>query len=56
MATADDARATALSLPRACEVLVRDRVTFRVRRIVFAALSPDEAVTGSGYPKKNARR
>ncbi|HEX4787550.1 MAG TPA: MmcQ/YjbR family DNA-binding protein [Actinospica sp.] len=52
MVTAEDVRAIALSLPRAYEALVRDRVKFRVGRIVFASLSPDETVLGFGYPKE----
>jgi hypothetical protein len=52
MVTADEVREIALSLPRAYEVLVRDRVKFRVGRIVFASLSPDETVMGFGYPKE----
>jgi hypothetical protein len=52
MVTGDDVRAIALSLPRAYEALVRDRVKFRVGRIVFLALSPDEAVMGFGYPRE----
>ncbi len=52
MVTADDVRAIALSLPRAYEALVRDRVKFRVGRIVFVALSQDETVMGFGYPKE----
>jgi len=50
--TAEDVRAIALSLPRAYEALVRDRVKFRVGRIVFASLSPDETVMGFGYPRE----
>ena len=50
--TADDVREIALSLPRAYEALVRDRVKFRVGRIVFLALSPDETVLGFGYPRE----
>ena len=50
-ATVDDVRAIALSLPRAYEVLVRDRVKFRVGQIVFAALSRDETVLGFGFPR-----
>jgi hypothetical protein len=50
--TADDVRAIALSLPRAYEALVRDRVKYRVGRIVFLSLSPDETVLGFGYPKE----
>jgi hypothetical protein len=52
MVTADDVRTIALSLPRAYEALVRDRVKFRVGRIVFLSLSPDETVLGFGYPKE----
>jgi len=50
--TADDVRAIALSLPRAYEALVRDQVKFRVGRIVFASLSPDETVLGFGFPRE----
>jgi hypothetical protein len=50
--TADDVRAIALSLPRAYEALVRDRVKFRVGSLVFASLSPDETMLGFGYPKE----
>lgn len=50
--TADDVREIALSLPRAYEALVRDQVKFRVGRIVFAALSPDETVLGFGFPRE----
>jgi hypothetical protein len=52
MATADDVRRVALSLPRAYEALVRDRVKFRVGRIVFLAISPDEELLGFGFPKE----
>ncbi|MFC0528420.1 MmcQ/YjbR family DNA-binding protein [Phytohabitans kaempferiae] len=52
MVTADDIRRVALSLPRAYEALVRDRVKFRVGRIVFVSLSADETVMGFGYPKE----
>lgn len=52
MVTAEDVRAFALTLPRAYEAVVRDRVKFRVGRIVFLALSRDEAELGFGYPKE----
>lgn len=42
----------ALSLPRAYEALVRDRVKFRVGRIVFVALSRDETAMGCGFPRE----
>ena len=53
MVTADDVRRVALGLPRAYEALVRDRVKFRVGRLVFASLSPDETVMGFGFPKEH---
>lgn len=51
MAAADDVRRVALTLPRAYEALVREHVKFRVGRIVFLAISPDEELLGFGYPK-----
>jgi hypothetical protein len=50
--TIEDVRAVASTLPRAYEVLVRDRVKFRVGRIVFLAFSRDETIMGFGYPKE----
>ncbi|MGY0233952.1 MmcQ/YjbR family DNA-binding protein [Longispora urticae] len=50
--TADDVRAIALSLPRTTEHLVRDRVKFRIRSIVYLSLSPDETLMGFGFPKE----
>jgi len=52
MVTIDDVRPYALSLPRSYEVLVRDRVKFRVGRIVYVALSRDESQMGFGFPKE----
>lgn len=52
MVSLDEVRQIALSLPRAYEALVRDRVKFRVGRIVFIALSRDETVMGFGYPRE----
>jgi len=52
MATAQGVRRIALGLPRAYEALVRDRVKFRVGRIVFLAISPDEELLGFGFPKE----
>jgi hypothetical protein len=48
---ADIRRATA-GLPRSYEVLVRDRIKFRVGRIVYLAVSPDEESMGIGFPKE----
>ena len=50
--TVEDVREVALSLPRAYEVLVRDAVKFRVGRLVFVSLSPDETLMGFGFPKE----
>jgi hypothetical protein len=49
--TVDAVRKLALSLPRSYEVLVRDRVKFRVGRIVYLALSQDEKAMGFAFPK-----
>ena len=51
MVTVHDVRAVALSLPRTTEGLVRDHVKFRVGRIVYASVSPDETIMGFGYPR-----
>ena len=48
----DDARVIAETLPRSYEALVRDRVKFRVGRIVYAAFSRDESIMGFGFPKE----
>src|SRR5215475_15117182 len=50
--TIEDVREFASQLPRAYEALVRDRVKFRVGRIVFLAFSRDEQVMGFGFPKE----
>ena len=50
--TIDDVRREALALPRAYEAVVRDRVKFRVGRIVFLAASQDETLLGFGFPKE----
>jgi hypothetical protein len=50
--TIDDVRQFASRLPRAYEALVRDRVKFRVGRIVFLAFSRDEQIMGFGFPKE----
>jgi hypothetical protein len=50
--TIDDVRPLASSLPRAYEALVRDRVKFRVGRIVWLAFSRDETLMGFAFPKE----
>ncbi|HEX9377769.1 MAG TPA: MmcQ/YjbR family DNA-binding protein [Actinomycetota bacterium] len=52
MATIDGVREVALSLPRSYEALVRDRVKFRVGRIVYLAFSRDESRMGFAFPKE----
>lgn len=53
MATTIDAvRELASSLPRSYEALVRDRVKFRVGRIVYLAFSRDETLMGFAFPKE----
>jgi hypothetical protein len=52
MVTVEDVRSLAMSLPRTTEALVRDRVKFRVGRIVYIAFSRDETVMGFAFPKE----
>ncbi|HEY2042743.1 MAG TPA: MmcQ/YjbR family DNA-binding protein [Jatrophihabitans sp.] len=52
MVTIEDVRSIALSLPRSYEAVVRDRVKFRVGRIVYLALSRDETILGFGFPRE----
>jgi hypothetical protein len=41
-----------MGLPRTTEHLVRDRVKFRVGRLVYVALSRDETLMGFGFPRE----
>ena len=41
-----------MSLPRTSEHLIRDHVKFRVGRLVYASVSPDEERLGFGFPKE----
>jgi hypothetical protein len=52
MVTVEQVRAFAMTLPRTTEALVRDRVKFRVGRIVYVAFSRDETVMGFAFPKE----
>jgi hypothetical protein len=52
MATVDDARAVAATLPRSYEAVVRGRLKLRVGRIVYVAFSHDETLMGFGFPKE----
>ena len=52
MVSIEQVRALALSLPRTEEALVRDRVKFRIRSIVYLAFSRDETLMGFAFPKE----
>jgi len=56
VATLDDVREIALSLPRTTEHLIRDHTKFRVGRLVYASVSADEERMGFGSPPKNGPR
>ncbi|MDP2290069.1 MAG: MmcQ/YjbR family DNA-binding protein [Actinomycetota bacterium] len=51
MVTIDDVRAITAGLERSYEVVVRDRVKFRVGRIVYLAFSRDETMMGFAFPR-----
>jgi hypothetical protein len=51
MVTIDDVRRVASTLPRSYEAVVRDRVKFRVGRLVYLAFSRDESQMGFAFPK-----
>lgn len=46
-----DVREFALPLPRTYERLVRDRVKFKVKQLVYLSVAPDETTMGFAYPK-----
>jgi hypothetical protein len=52
MITAAEVRGIALALPRTEEHLIRDYIKFRVGKIVYASVSPDETTLGFGFPKE----
>ena len=52
MASLTDVREIAMRLPRTSEHLIRDYVKFRVGRIVYASVSPDETQLGFGFPRE----
>jgi hypothetical protein len=52
MVTIKEVRSVAMGLPRTTEALVRDRVKFRVGRIVYLAFSHDESEMGFAFPKE----
>ena len=52
MVTVDDVRRVALPLPRTTEHLIRGRIKFRVKSIVYLAFSRDETTMGFAFPKE----
>lgn len=50
MITVDDVRRITSTLPRSYEVVVGDRIKFRIGRIVYLAFSRDETVMGFAFP------
>jgi hypothetical protein len=50
--TIEQVREVAMGLPRSYEALVRDRVKFRVGKIVWLAFSSDETQMGFAFPKE----
>jgi hypothetical protein len=50
--TIEQVREVASRLPRSYEVLVRDRVKFRVGKIVWLAFSADDTQMGFAFPKE----
>ena len=52
MVTVDNVRSFVAQLPRSYEVLVRDRIKFRVGQIVYVAFSRDETLMGFAFPKE----
>lgn len=50
--TIDDVRALASTLERSYEAVIRDRVKFRVGRIVYLAFSRDDSLMGFAFPKE----
>jgi hypothetical protein len=50
--TIEQVRGVASGLPRSYEVLVRDRIKFRVGRLVYLAFSHDETLMGFAFPKE----
>jgi hypothetical protein len=52
LVTAAEVRAVALSLPRTSEHLIHDHIKFRVGKIVYVSISPDETIMGFGFQKE----
>jgi hypothetical protein len=52
MATVEDVREFASSLPRSSEGLVRGQVKFRIGRIVYLSIARDGSTMGFAFPKE----
>ena len=52
VATVEDARRIAATLPRSYEAVVRGRLKFRVGQLVYVAFSADEETMGFAFPKE----
>ena len=52
MVTLEDVRRLALPLPGSYEALISDRIKFKVGRIVYLSVSPDERSMGFAFPKE----
>jgi hypothetical protein len=50
--TVEEIRAVAVTLPRTSEHLIQEYVKFRVGKIVYVSVSPDETTMGFGFPKE----
>jgi hypothetical protein len=52
MVVVEQVRRIAMALPRTTEHLIHDRVKFRVKQLVYVALSRDELSMGFAFPKE----
>jgi hypothetical protein len=52
MVTLEDVRRLALPLPGTYEAVIRDRIKFKVARIVYLSVAPDERSMGFAFPKE----
>jgi hypothetical protein len=52
MVTVADVRRLALPLPGSYEALIQDRIKFKVGRIVYLSVAPDERSMGFAFPKE----
>jgi hypothetical protein len=50
--TVEDVRRLALTLPGTTEHLIRDRVKFRVKQLVYVSFSRDETLMGFAFPRE----